>query len=138
MRKQFRKDVNKKIDLKKIHRAVQSSDYKKIHSVIIDSYHTTKVLKPIADDSSMLQAAHVINVLNVVALPILLGIGVDVVIHLLHRLESEGNLADALRTSGGLVFGPDPSGRYQLLIQHPLHSLSQQLIPLRSHLIRLL
>ncbi len=40
--RQFRHDVNRKLDLKKMHRAVQSSDYKKIYSVIIDSYHTTR------------------------------------------------------------------------------------------------
>ncbi len=56
--------MNKTIDLKKMHRAVQSKDYKKIYSVIIDCYATTKVLKPLADDAFMLQAAHVINVLN--------------------------------------------------------------------------
>ena len=55
VRKQFRHDINKKIDLKKCHRAVQSPDYKKIHKVIIDSYHTTKILKPVATDEFMLQ-----------------------------------------------------------------------------------
>ena len=42
----------------------QSSDYKKIYSVIIDSYHTTTVVKPVAEDAFMLQAAHVINIYN--------------------------------------------------------------------------
>ena len=44
--------------------AQQSSDYKKIYSVIIDSYHTTTVVKPVAEDAFMLQAAHVINIYN--------------------------------------------------------------------------
>ena len=34
---------------------IQSSDYKKIYSVIIDSYHTTTVVKPVAEDAFMLQ-----------------------------------------------------------------------------------
>lgn len=41
-----------------------------------------------------------INIANIVALPILLGIGVDVVIHLLHRLEATGDVGVAIRTSG--------------------------------------
>lgn len=41
-----------------------------------------------------------INIANIVALPILLGIGVDVVIHLLHRLETTKDVGLALRTSG--------------------------------------
>ncbi|MFT5684667.1 MAG: putative exporter [Myxococcota bacterium] len=41
-----------------------------------------------------------INIANIVALPILLGIGVDVVIHLLHRLEATGDVGITLRTSG--------------------------------------
>jgi predicted exporter len=41
-----------------------------------------------------------INIANIVALPILLGLGVDVVIHLLHRLEATGDVGVALRTSG--------------------------------------
>ena len=41
-----------------------------------------------------------INIANIVALPILLGIGVDVVIHLLHRLEATRDVGLALRTSG--------------------------------------
>ena len=64
-REKFRSDVGDKIDLKKMERAVQSSDYRKIYSVIIDCYHTTTVMKPVAEDSFMLQAAHVINVLSV-------------------------------------------------------------------------
>ncbi len=48
-----------------MNRAVQSSDVKIIYSVIIDSYETTKVMKPIAEDDHMLMAAHVINVINV-------------------------------------------------------------------------
>ncbi len=39
----------------KVGSLLQSSDYKKIYSVIIDSYHTTKVLKPVAEDAFMLQ-----------------------------------------------------------------------------------
>eukprot|EP00095_Tigriopus_kingsejongensis_P003186 snap_masked-scaffold91_size383040-processed-gene-1.17 protein:Tk03186 transcript:snap_masked-scaffold91_size383040-processed-gene-1.17-mRNA-1 annotation:"Flotillin-1 " len=65
VRKQFRNDVNKKINLSNLQRAVQSSDYRKIYSVIIDSYHTTKVVQPYAEDEFMLQAAHVLNVCNV-------------------------------------------------------------------------
>jgi hypothetical protein len=34
--------------------------------VIIDCYATTKVLKKIADDASMLNSAHIINVINFV------------------------------------------------------------------------
>ena len=48
-----------------MNRAVNSPDSKLIYSVIIDSYQTTKVMKPIADDDHMLNAAHVINVINV-------------------------------------------------------------------------
>lgn len=48
-----------------MNRAVQSSDVKTIYSVIIDSYETTKVMKPVAEDDHMLTAAHVINVINV-------------------------------------------------------------------------
>ncbi|XP_059082396.1 uncharacterized protein LOC131879920 [Tigriopus californicus] len=65
IRKQFRSDVNKKMNLGNLQRAVQSSDYKKIYSVIIDSYHTTKVVQPFAEDEFMLQNAHVLNVCNV-------------------------------------------------------------------------
>ena len=80
IRRQFRHDVNKKIDLKKIHRAVQvyvhhypfdgfprsslssfvyskSSDYMRIHRLIIDSYYTTKVMKSLEDDEFMLQVS---------------------------------------------------------------------------------
>ena len=32
--------------------------------MIIDSYHTTTVVKPLAEDAFMLQAAHVINIYN--------------------------------------------------------------------------
>ena len=56
VRKDYRNDVNKKSNLT---RAVQSSDYKKIHAVIIDSYHTTKVVQPIAEDDFMLQVGGV-------------------------------------------------------------------------------
>lgn len=41
-----------------------------------------------------------LNTMNVVALPILLGIGVDVVIHLLHRFEGEGSVWEGLRSAG--------------------------------------
>jgi len=43
-----------------------------------------------------------LSILNIVGLPILLGIGVDIVIHLLHRLEEEGpgGVRRALRTTG--------------------------------------
>ncbi|MCB9761753.1 MAG: MMPL family transporter [Alphaproteobacteria bacterium] len=41
-----------------------------------------------------------LNIMNVVALPILLGIGVDVIVHLLHRLEAEGAVGPALRGAG--------------------------------------
>jgi hypothetical protein len=49
-----------------LERAVQSSDYKKIYSVIIDSYHTTRVVRPVAEDAFMLQAAHIINIYNTI------------------------------------------------------------------------
>ena len=48
-----------------MNRAVQSPDVKIIYSVIIDSYQTTKVMQPLAEDDHMLNAAHVINVINV-------------------------------------------------------------------------
>lgn len=43
-----------------------------------------------------------LSMVNIAGLPILLGIGVDVVIHLLHRLEEEGpgGIRRALRTTG--------------------------------------
>jgi len=43
-----------------------------------------------------------LSIINIVGLPILLGIGVDVVIHLLHRLEEEGpgGVRRALATTG--------------------------------------
>jgi predicted RND superfamily exporter protein len=41
-----------------------------------------------------------INLVNMVALPILLGIGIDVVIHLTHRLVAEGAIGRAYRTVG--------------------------------------
>ena len=47
-----------------MNRAVQSPDVKIIYSVIIDSYQTTKVMKPLDEDDHMLNAAHVINVIN--------------------------------------------------------------------------
>ncbi len=50
-----------------------------------------------------LQAAGIhLNVINVMGIPILLGIGVDMVIHLLHRLREEGpgGVRRALRTTG--------------------------------------
>ena len=50
--------------MKREHFHFQSSDYKKIYSVIIDSYHTTTVVKPVAEDAFMLQAARVINIYN--------------------------------------------------------------------------
>lgn len=53
--------------------------------------------------ASMLPIAGVkLSMINVVALPILLGIGVDVVIHLLHRLREEGpgGVRRALLTTG--------------------------------------
>lgn len=41
-----------------------------------------------------------INLGNIVALPILLGIGIDVVVHLAHRLRREGRVGPAYRTVG--------------------------------------
>ena len=64
-RAEFKELVQKKIPAGQMNRAVQSSDVKIIYSVIIDSYETTKVMKPIAEDDHMLNAAHVINVINV-------------------------------------------------------------------------
>ena len=52
---------------------------------------------------SMVEAFGIkMSLLNVVGIPILLGIGVDVVIHLLHRLRDEGpgGVRRALRTTG--------------------------------------
>ena len=65
LRKDFKEAVQKKIPAGKMNRAVQSKDARLIYSVIIDTYHTTKVMKPLADDEHMLNAAHVINVINV-------------------------------------------------------------------------
>ena len=45
-----------------------------------------------------------INVVNVVALPMLLGIGIDIVVHLLHRLRSGSFVGETLRTTGVAVF----------------------------------
>ena len=55
IRKDFRSEVGKKMNLTNLQRAVSSPDVKKIHSVIIDSYHTTKVVQPVANDKFMLQ-----------------------------------------------------------------------------------
>jgi hypothetical protein len=63
-RKEFKDAVQKKIKPGQMNRAVQSPDVKLIYSVIIDSYETTKVMKPIAEDDHMLAAAHVLNVIN--------------------------------------------------------------------------
>ena len=64
-RKEFKELVQKKLPPGKMNRSVQSPDVNIIYSVLIDSYETTKVLKPLADDDHMLIAAHVINVINV-------------------------------------------------------------------------
>ena len=55
IQKDFRGHVDEKINLSQLSRAVQSDDYRKIFSVIIDSYHTTAVMKHIAEDEFMLQ-----------------------------------------------------------------------------------
>ena len=44
-----------------------------------------------------------INIVNVVALPMLLGIGVDIIVHLLHRLRTGSSLGLTLRTTGVAV-----------------------------------
>jgi len=44
-----------------------------------------------------------VNIVNVVALPMLLGIGIDVIIHLLHRLKSGDDIALTLKTTGVAV-----------------------------------
>jgi len=41
-----------------------------------------------------------VNVVNVVAMPMLLGIGIDVIVHLLHRLRSGSSIRNTLRTTG--------------------------------------
>lgn len=64
-RKEFKELVQKKLPPGKMNRSVQSPDVNIIYSVLIDSYETTKTLKPIAEDDHMLIAAHVINVINV-------------------------------------------------------------------------
>jgi len=64
-RKEFKELVQKKLPPGKMNRSVQSADVNIIYSVLIDSYETTKVMKPIAEDDHMLMAAHVINVINV-------------------------------------------------------------------------
>jgi predicted RND superfamily exporter protein len=45
-----------------------------------------------------------INIINVAALPMLLGIGIDIIVHLQHRLRSGDNLSTTLRTTGIAVF----------------------------------
>ena len=45
-----------------------------------------------------------INIINVVALPMLLGIGIDVIVHLLHRLRQGDDVEKTLRTTGLAVF----------------------------------
>jgi len=48
-----------------------------------------------------LVAANVqINLFNVIALPMMLGIGIDTLVHLLHRLEEQADTAAALRSTG--------------------------------------
>ena len=44
-----------------------------------------------------------INIINVVAIPMLLGIGIDVIVHLLHRVRSGDDVGRALRTTGMAV-----------------------------------
>lgn len=44
-----------------------------------------------------------VNVVNVVALPMLLGIGIDVIIHMLHRLKSGDDITVMLKTTGVAV-----------------------------------
>ena len=44
-----------------------------------------------------------INIVNVIALPMLLGIGIDVVVHLLHRLRSGDGIDRTMRTTGVAV-----------------------------------
>jgi hypothetical protein len=45
-----------------------------------------------------------VNIVNVVAMPMLLGIGIDIVVHLLHRLRAGSSLGETLRTTGVAVF----------------------------------
>jgi predicted RND superfamily exporter protein len=45
-----------------------------------------------------------INIVNVVAMPMLLGIGIDIVVHLLHRLRSGSSVGETLRNTGVAVF----------------------------------
>ena len=45
-----------------------------------------------------------INIINVVALPMLLGIGIDVIVHLLHRLRTGDSVSMTIRTTGMAVF----------------------------------
>jgi len=44
-----------------------------------------------------------VNVVNVVAMPMLLGIGVDIVVHLLHRLRSGSSVSETLQSTGFAV-----------------------------------
>lgn len=60
----FKAEIKKKLK-GGIERAVQSSDYKKIHSAVIDTYLNNCILKTFAEDSNMLQTAHIINIINV-------------------------------------------------------------------------
>ena len=50
--------------------------------------------------STIAFAGQRLTLMNLVGFPILLGIGIDVVLHLSHRLRSEGNLGRAVQTVG--------------------------------------
>jgi len=41
-----------------------------------------------------------VNIINIVALPMLLGIGIDIVVHLLHRLRAGNSIGETLQTTG--------------------------------------
>jgi len=60
----FKAEIKKKLK-GGTQRAVQSQDYKKIYSAVIDIYHASTILKTYAEDTHMLQTANIINILNV-------------------------------------------------------------------------
>ena len=62
--KDFKAEIKKKMK-GGAQRAVQSPDYQTIYSAVIDTYTNNVTLRPWADDSHMLQTAHIINIVNV-------------------------------------------------------------------------
>ncbi|MBT3217814.1 MAG: MMPL family transporter [Proteobacteria bacterium] len=79
-------------------------DLRKLHWI---ASATLTLMAGMIWSGSVLQIIGVkLSMLNVVGIPILLGIGIDVVIHLLHRIREEGpgGVRRALRTTGVAAF----------------------------------